>query len=176
MRVPPMEHHWWYDRWLSNCNPGSVGHTQVDWSTEPHGPGLVVSYQIKHSAKVRFFFVIIFDAMVLSPQKLALCALFLYQKCCLNHIVYLYHGLKMHLSIIRMHLFNKLNINIFKYNACNAILWLCDGNYIRYVLESSLGLFVTNPKWISVAGTDAVGLFHFPLSIFSKRFSSRSCE
>ena len=39
MRVAPIDHRWWYDRWLSTYNPGSVGHTQVGWSTEPHGSG-----------------------------------------------------------------------------------------------------------------------------------------
>ena len=31
MRVAPINHHWWYDHWLSNYNPGSVGCSHVDW-------------------------------------------------------------------------------------------------------------------------------------------------
>ena len=37
VRVAPVDHHWWYDRRVCAYVPGSVGHIQVDWSTEPHG-------------------------------------------------------------------------------------------------------------------------------------------
>ena len=46
MRVAPIDHHWWYDRRLTTYDPGSVGHTQVDWSKEPHALGGVVSLVI----------------------------------------------------------------------------------------------------------------------------------
>ena len=43
-RVAPIDYHCCYDSQLSTYDPGSVGHTQVDWSTEPHVSGWVVSY------------------------------------------------------------------------------------------------------------------------------------
>ena len=46
MRVAPINHHWWYDQWLSILDPLLVGHIQVDWSTEPHGSGQGVSLVI----------------------------------------------------------------------------------------------------------------------------------
>ena len=46
MRVAPIDHRWWHNRRLSTYDLESVGLTQVDWSTEPHGSGWVVRYSI----------------------------------------------------------------------------------------------------------------------------------
>ena len=47
MRVAPIDHHWWYDHRLSTYGPRLVGHTRVDWLTEPlvQGEKLVQLYQ-----------------------------------------------------------------------------------------------------------------------------------
>ena len=45
MRVAPIEHRWWHGERLSTYDPVSVGRSQVDWSTEPHGSvGVIFSF------------------------------------------------------------------------------------------------------------------------------------
>ena len=44
IRVALINHRWWYDGRLSTYDPGSVGHTQINYPTQLHGSGRVVSY------------------------------------------------------------------------------------------------------------------------------------
>ena len=56
MRVAPVSNHGLSDLRLSTCSPRSVGHTQVDWSTEPQGSGWVVSYIILCFISIYWYF------------------------------------------------------------------------------------------------------------------------
>ena len=43
MKVAAIDRNWWCGRLLDTCDSESVGHTQVDWSMEPHDSGWVIS-------------------------------------------------------------------------------------------------------------------------------------